>query len=150
MPSPPPTLFPLLRHANSFAISWLLLLFLNERPCLYCSILLLILFVSSCYWSDHCLFRFFDDFNAFFEPQYASGSSQCSSGPPSPAEARDGSLLMAALNDTTVALGSAALGELKRRVPSKSEWTSIGIHWIRSWLGTREWRVPCVDIKIRL
>src|SRR5947207_54156 len=31
--------------------------FLN-RPCVYCSVLLVILFLSSCHWSDRCFFDF--------------------------------------------------------------------------------------------
>src|ERR1700712_5882836 len=42
--------------------------FLN-RPCVYCSFLLLILFASSCHWSDHC---FFDFSSNWFEPRHTA------------------------------------------------------------------------------
>ena len=64
--------------------------------------------------------------------------------------AGEGSLLLAALNDTAMALGGTALEELKRRATPKSEWTGIGMQWMRSWLGSQEWRVPCLDVNIRL
>ena len=30
------------------------------------------------------------------------------------------------------------------------EWTGLGLEWLRSLLGKREWTLPCVDVKIRL
>jgi len=60
-----------------------------------------------------------------------------------------------ALNNTAAALAGAAMEEAKRRlasgvVPDRAEWTGIGVEWLRSLLGRREWRVPCVDITVRL
>jgi hypothetical protein len=122
--------------------------FLN-RPCVYCSFLLLILFASSCHWSDHC---FFDFSSNWFEPR------QQSSIPPEIANASgmsnqtldQVSIYAAALNNTAVALAGTALEEAKRRLAIRTEWTGIGVEWLRSLLGRREWRVPCVDVNIRL
>ncbi|KAI1002770.1 hypothetical protein K3495_g5432 [Podosphaera aphanis] len=55
-----------------------------------------------------------------------------------------------ALNSTAVALTGAALEEAKHRLAIKSTWTGIGVEWLRSLLGKREWRLPCVDVYIRL
>ena len=60
------------------------------------------------------------------------------------------SFLVAAVNDTVVALAGAAVEEVKRRVAPRPEWTGIGVEWMRSWLGAREWRLPCVDVYVRL
>jgi hypothetical protein len=51
------------------------------------------------------------------------------------------------LNTTASALASAAADELSRR---KAEWTGLGIEWLRSLLGKREWRIECMDVNIRL
>lgn len=32
----------------------------------------------------------------------------------------------------------------------EDEWTGIGLEWLRSLLGQREFTLPCVDVKIRL
>lgn len=32
----------------------------------------------------------------------------------------------------------------------QQEWTGIGIEWLRSLLGKREWTLPCVNVKVRL
>lgn len=63
----------------------------------------------------------------------------------------DASVWIGAMNNTVGALAEAAAEEAKRRLgSSRSEWTGIGLEWLRSLLGKREWRVPCVDIYVRL
>lgn len=122
--------------------------FLN-RPCVYCSFLLLILFASSCHWSDHC---FFDFSSNWFEPR------QPSSIPPEIINSsaltnqtfEQVSIYAGAMNNTAAALAGAALEEAKRRLATRAEWTGIGVEWLRSLLGRREWRLPCVDVYIRL
>lgn len=60
------------------------------------------------------------------------------------------SIYVGALNNTATALAGTALEEAKRRLAMRTEWTGIGVEWLRSLLGRREWRVPCVDVYIRL
>ena len=62
----------------------------------------------------------------------------------------DGSFLLAAINETASALAGAALEEMKRRMAYKAEWTGLGLGWMRSFLGARQWRVPCLDVYVRL
>ena len=62
----------------------------------------------------------------------------------------EGSFLITAINETASALAGAALEEMKRRMAYKTEWTGIGLGWMRSFLGARQWRVPCVDVYVRL
>ena len=60
------------------------------------------------------------------------------------------SIYVGALNNTAMALAGTALEEAKRKLAMRTEWTGIGVEWLRSLLGRREWRVPCVDVYIRL
>jgi len=123
--------------------------FLN-RPCVYCSFLLLILFASSCHWSDHC---FFDFSSNWFEPRPQSSLSLNSTTFTNNSTGDSFGKLevyVGALNNTAVALAGTALEEAKRRLAMRTEWTGIGVEWLRSLLGRREWRVPCVDVYIRL
>jgi len=30
------------------------------------------------------------------------------------------------------------------------QWAGFGLDWLRSLLGRREWRVPCVEVTVRL
>lgn len=137
-----------------FIVSFFFLTYFLNRPCVYCSVLLLILFVSSCYWSDHC---FFDIHSNWFEPRHLSSPlpnplTQASEWSRATGwySATETSFLATAINQTTTALAGAAVEELKRRVDIRPEWTGIGVEWIRSWLGAREWRLPCLDVYIRL
>ena len=54
------------------------------------------------------------------------------------------------MNDTARALGLVAFQEAQKALPGRPEWTGIGVGWLRSLRGRREWMVPCVDVKIRL
>lgn len=62
------------------------------------------------------------------------------------------------VNTTTKALTGAAVEETQRRLAMngtsarelRDEWTGIGLEWLRSLLGRREWTLPCVDVKVRL
>jgi hypothetical protein len=123
--------------------------FLN-RPCVYCSFLLLVLFASSCHWSDHC---FFDFSSNWFEPRgSASSPSLDFAGLSNSSNETLGQLgiYTGAINNTAFALAGTALEEAKRQVAMRTEWTGIGVEWLRSLLGRREWRLPCVDVYIRL
>jgi hypothetical protein len=123
--------------------------FLN-RPCVYCSFLLLILFASSCHWSDHC---FFDFSSNWFEPRHPSSvisPEVINSSALSNKTLEQISIYAGALNNTAAALAGTALEEAKRQFAMRTEWTGIGVEWLRSLLGRREWRVPCVDVYIRL
>ncbi|KOS23300.1 Uncharacterized protein ESCO_003401 [Escovopsis weberi] len=118
--------------------------FLN-RPCVYCSVLLLILFLTSCNWSDRCFFDFSS--NWFLSRPGALSPSL----PTHPAAADDASAFNATLtgmlNATARTLVGAAAEEM---VAMRPEWTGLGVEWLRNLLGKREWRVDCMDIYIRL
>lgn len=51
------------------------------------------------------------------------------------------------LNTTAGALAAAAAEQIAR---AKVEWTGLGLEWLRSLLGRREWRIDCLDLYIRL
>ncbi|KAF7548665.1 hypothetical protein G7Z17_g6897 [Cylindrodendrum hubeiense] len=117
--------------------------FLN-RPCVYCSILLLILFLTSCNWSDRC---FFDFGSNWFLPRPGSPSHALPTDVlPDSADLFNASVVEM-INSTATAMTNAALDAAAAR---KAEWTGLGIEWLRSLLGKREWRIDCMDIYIRL
>ena len=122
-----------------FVVTFFILTYLLNRPCVYCSALLLILFVSSCYWSDRCLLpNSLPHATDWLEP-IGYGHSE------------EGSYLVHAVNETATALASAVVEDVKHRLALQhSEWTGVGAGWMRNWLGARQWRVPCVDVYVRL
>ncbi|KFH48499.1 hypothetical protein ACRE_006950 [Hapsidospora chrysogenum ATCC 11550] len=102
--------------------------FLN-RPCVYCSLLLLVLFFTSCNWSDRCFFDFGSaDWFASRHPITADSITPALGDEPSTAVG------------TGLGLGGTMGGE----------WTGIGVEWLRSLLGRREWMVDCMNVKIKL
>ena len=130
--------------------------FLN-RPCVYCSFLLLILFASSCHWSDHCFFDFSSTSGFFVSPpsnsylvsNFSSSNSNITSfdnstSPTSMVE--DMLVFVDVLNSTAVNLAAAAMEDVK----FQPEWTGIGVGWLRSLLGRREWKLQCLDVTVRL
>ncbi|KAH8769045.1 bladder cancer-related protein BC10-domain-containing protein [Diaporthe sp. PMI_573] len=145
--------------------------FLN-RPCIYCSFLLLILFMTSCNWSDRC---FFDFSSNWFQPR--PGVSYFTDGTTSftcveagacaghgGADGGGAAALSAVENmtatanatylvakDTVNATANAMMGAAAEQVAqARSEWTGIGMEWLRNLLGKREWRIDCLDVYIRL
>ncbi|KAG6988587.1 aminopeptidase 2 [Physcia stellaris] len=151
---------------RSFILSFFLLTYTLNRPCIYCSILLAILFLSSCHWADHCFFPFSTSPAGWFEPRHVSSPISPSPSPNSSTPSSDfeaggktnmGEFIVNAVNETAIALAGAAVGEVKRRVLGGAggqgegrEWTGLGLEWVRSWLGAREWRVGCLDVYVRL
>lgn len=51
------------------------------------------------------------------------------------------------LNTTAGALATAATEKIAQ---TRVEWTGLGLEWLRSLLGRREWRIECLDLYIRL
>ncbi|XRM37912.1 hypothetical protein ABZX51_001356 [Aspergillus tubingensis] len=153
-----PLLFIPTNASPLFIISFVTLTYILHRPCIYCSALLLILFISSCHWSDKC---FFDLRGDWFSPRYSTALDTTASSNETLA-----SYVFETVNSTTKALAGAVVEEAQRRLAlngtlaaaastgtttsAHDEWTGIGLEWLRSLLGRREWTLPCVDVKVRL
>ncbi|ERF74002.1 hypothetical protein EPUS_03816 [Endocarpon pusillum Z07020] len=152
--------------------------FLN-RPCIYCSFLLLILFASSCHWSGRCFVDFSSSeggygYAEWFTPRLytirskesglSSGSTNISGNGDGMSDPGVADFLNTTINHTISALAGAAFEEARKRLApgsvlsssngdgsgGLSESAGIGLGWLRSLLGRSEWTLPCVDIKVRL
>lgn len=53
-------------------------------------------------------------------------------------------------NETGKVLGAVALQEMREVLGGRPEWTGIGLGWLRSLLGRKEWTIDCMNVKIRL
>ena len=161
-----PLLFIPANASPLFIISFVTLTYILHRPCIYCSALLLILFISSCHWSDRC---FFDLRGDWFSPPFTSSVTSetvqtTSSVVPHHITGHNEGLagyVLETVNATTKTLAGAVVEEAQRRLASngtfigageskQEEWTGIGLEWLRNLLGRREWTLPCVDVKVRL
>jgi hypothetical protein len=154
----------------------LILTYFLNRPCIYCSFLLIILFASSCHWSGRCIVDFSSQpatssgpghgYTEWFTPRIYSSRSKGdwqASNPVSngshlvEGDTGLGEFLSTAINHTISALGGAVLEDTRSRLGSLAPLSStlpesagIGLGWLRSLLGRSEWTLPCVDVKVRL
>ncbi len=150
-----PLLFIPTNASPAFIFLFFLCTYFLNRPCFYCSFLLLILFLTSCNWSDRC---FLDLGSNWFQPQppgsyiYLPIPGWKRGDPASGAASGDlnataSAVVAEMLNTTAGALATAATEQMAQ---AKVEWTGLGLEWLRSLLGRREWRIDCLDVYIRL
>lgn len=137
-----PLLFIPTNASPTFIFLFFICTYFLNRPCVYCSVLLLILFVTSCNWSDRCFFDFRS--NWFLSKPLTSSAGTNVESDEALVNATD---LAGMLNLTVKAATGAAADEIAAR---RAEWTGLGMEWLRSLLGRREWRIECMDICIRL
>ncbi|KND94282.1 hypothetical protein TOPH_00785 [Tolypocladium ophioglossoides CBS 100239] len=145
-PSWLPLLFIPTNASPAFIFLFFVCTYFLNRPCVYCSILLLILFLTSCNWSDRC---FFDFRSNWFLPRPGSSSDINTNATASSLDHDSvfNATVVEMANSTAKALAGAAADEIAAR---RAEWTGLGVEWLRSLLGRREWRIECMDIYIRL
>ncbi|KAK1239358.1 hypothetical protein MKX07_008846 [Trichoderma sp. CBMAI-0711] len=154
-----PLLFIPTNASPAFIFLFFICTYFLNRPCVYCSVLLVILFLTSCNWSDRCCF---DLSSNWFLPRppttttttltsttfttTASSSSPSLQLPPDHDHAFNATVVDM-LNTTAKAAARAAAEEI---AVLRNEWTGLGVEWLRNLLGKREWRIDCMDIYIRL
>lgn len=159
----------------AFIFTFLVCTYLINRPCVYCSFLLIILFTTSCNWSDHC---FIDFSGHWFQPRTftlsenalnstcsaASAASNvnatatagaCASCTGSHADLSElgGDIKAAATmvaNMVSSAMPTAVSTAGEKLARSNQEWTGLGFGWLRRLLGTTEWFVEGFGVYVRL
>ncbi|KAL5335288.1 hypothetical protein BJX70DRAFT_375481 [Aspergillus crustosus] len=173
-----PLLFIPTNASPLFLISFVTLTYLLHRPCIYCSALLIILFASTCNWSDRCFLNLRTDwFAARYAPADGFGGAAGQQQHPHNASVSSSLLgleneslagyVLDTVNSTAKALAGAVVDETQRRLGmdmgegeyssasggsgvSADELTGFGLAWLRSLVGKREWTLPCVDVKVRI
>ncbi|RFU82098.1 hypothetical protein TARUN_100 [Trichoderma arundinaceum] len=139
-----PLLFIPTNASPAFIFLFFICTYFLNRPCVYCSVLLLILFLTSCNWSDRC---FFDLGSNWFLPRPAAPAQF---SPPDDDRFHGHAFnesVVDMFNSTARAAARAAAEEI---AVLRNEWTGLGVEWLRTLLGKREWRIDCMDIYIRL
>jgi len=148
----------------------LALTYVLNRPCVYCSFLLVILFASSCHWSNRCFLDFSQQGEAtgsiasWFIPRLytTSGNADLRGRTNSTSDMSD--FLLDITNSTIIGLASAVKGSAsglmdgaRQKMASTAPLSStsaadagIGTHWLRYLIGRSEWTLPCVGVKIVL
>jgi hypothetical protein len=130
--------------------------YILQRPCIYCSLLLSIL-----------VFSLFDFHADWFEPRWSGSpiaitetATSFLSGNATFTEAivETASLAVAAINGTGGSLASVAIEEMKRKMATgggtsllaAASNSSSGFEWIRASLERRQFRIPCVEVIVRI
>ncbi|KAL7810736.1 bladder cancer-related protein BC10 domain-containing protein [Trichoderma aethiopicum] len=147
-----PLLFIPTNASPAFIFLFFICTYFLNRPCVYCSVLLVILFLTSCNWSDRCCF---DLSSNWFLPRPPATTATTSSSSPSGGAALLDHDHDHAFNDTVVDMlnttaKAAARAAAEEIAVLRNEWTGLGVEWLRNLLGKREWRIDCMDIYIRL
>ncbi|GAM83720.1 hypothetical protein ANO11243_017090 [Dothideomycetidae sp. 11243] len=127
-----PVLFFLANTSPFYFIIFVAATWYMNRPCLYCSFLLSILVISLYDWSGN----WFEPRQSFWYPEDDTSNTT--------AKGYNTGASIAA-----VEVVRAALGGFGRRVLGEERAIS-GAHWLRELVGRREWRVPCLEIAIRI
>ena len=114
--------------------------FLN-RPCVYCSLLLFILVVA-----------LFDFHTPWFEPPLSSGTTEPvlnGTSPLTETAFESAGILVTAANNTARAMIKAAIDGVKEKfvVEEQSGAAGASYEWVR---GLKEWRIPCLDVLVRI
>ncbi|EHK48843.1 hypothetical protein TRIATDRAFT_298151 [Trichoderma atroviride IMI 206040] len=139
-----PLLFIPTNASPAFILLFFICTYFLNRPCVYCSVLLLILFLTSCNWSDRC---FFDLGSNWFQPRPTASAPFLQDDETTSGSSAFNETVVDMLNSTATAAARAAAEEI---AVLRNEWTGVGFEWLRNMLGKREWRVDCMDIYIRL
>lgn len=129
--------------------------YMLNRPCLYCSLLLIILFATSCHWSKTCLIDF------SYVPVSEGGSGHATWFLPRIETVNEGrfnstnetlSYMASALVNTTI----AGLAETATRIKGRAMFLSASPGYITSTISTikelfrKEWVLPCIKTRLAL
>jgi hypothetical protein len=116
--------------------------FLN-RPCVYCSFLLAVLVIA-----------LFDFTTPWFEPPLSAGSSDHVLNGTSPLQntvAETASIFASAANQTVSAMVKAAVDGIRNKAMGAPQVSgTVTQEWVKGIFSRKEWRIPCLDVLVRL
>ncbi|KAK7208559.1 hypothetical protein BZA70DRAFT_54326 [Myxozyma melibiosi] len=130
-------LMPTTGASPHFLAVMLLLLFVLHRPCVYCSLILIALFSSTCYFADHC----FIDTNHgnLFLPRVFLPADLASK----PSAVFDALAEHAAIN-------ALARPLLRKSINATATLFNVSVNASAVVQAVREFKLPCVAVKVRL
>jgi hypothetical protein len=115
--------------------------FLN-RPCIYCSLLLFILVVA-----------LFDFHTPWFDAPLSDTADVTANATTNPIAGTSmletAAVFAQAANQTAQALVKAAVDGVRERAQGSAN-TTQGYEWVKGLMGKKEWRVPCLDVLVRI
>jgi len=131
--------------------------YILNRPCLYCSLLLIILFASSCYWSGNCIVDF------SYVPFEEGGSAQATWWLPQIYTMNEKRCSQAVKNETVAYLTSSlanrtassivhVAGRIREKVISQNVTAGhlSSMYSSTKELFRKEWTIPCIGTRVVL
>ncbi|KAF2243321.1 hypothetical protein BU26DRAFT_581444 [Trematosphaeria pertusa] len=140
-----PVLFFLLRTNASpvYLVLFISATYFLNRPCVYCSLLLFILVVA-----------LFDFHTPWFEAPLSSETTELALNGTTPF--RDtifetAGVFAQAANNTAQALIKTAIDGIRDKSTGVSGLNGgVNYEWVKGLVGKKEWRIPCLDVLIRI
>ncbi|KAF2146105.1 uncharacterized protein K452DRAFT_242648 [Aplosporella prunicola CBS 121167] len=138
-----PLLFFLTNASPVYLVLFISATYYLNRPCVYCSLLLAILVLA-----------LFDFNTSWFEPnskyhEHSANETASNSSLALDVAMETASVVASTLNDTAGALVSAAMDGMKRRRVPEVNISGNGLEWGKALL-KKEWKLPCLDVVVRL
>ncbi|KAF2688695.1 hypothetical protein K458DRAFT_359575 [Lentithecium fluviatile CBS 122367] len=139
-----PVLFFLLRTNASpvYLVLFITATYFLNRPCVYCSLLLFILVVA-----------LFDFQTPWFEAPLSSETAELALNGTTPF--RDtifetAGVFVQAANNTAQALIKSAVDGTREKGAASEVSNGQNYEWMKGLVGKKEWRIPCLDVLVRI
>ncbi|KAG2170693.1 hypothetical protein JADG_010432 [Aureobasidium aubasidani] len=110
-----------------------------NRPCVYCSLLLTVLVISV-----------YDFHNNWFEPQPDSSSSSHTGNSTTNALGDNISVTTSVIQSAAVSMAQSVADGFARKTGLNIQPQISVAEWLKEMIGKKEWRIPCIDVAVRL
>lgn len=110
-----------------------------HRPCLYCSLLLTVLIISV-----------YDFHNNWFEPQPDAASSLNAGNSTTSAVGESIAVATSALQSAAASVAQSVTEGFARKTGVDIQPQLSAAEWLKEVFGKKEWRIPCIDVAVRL
>ncbi|CAC9886413.1 unnamed protein product [Aureobasidium pullulans] len=110
-----------------------------NRPCVYCSLLLTVLVISV-----------YDFHNNWFEPQPDSSSSSHTGNSTTNALGDNISVATSVIQSAAASMAQSVADGFARKTGLDTQPQISVAEWLKEMIGKKEWRIPCIDVAVRL
>ena len=110
-----------------------------NRPCVYCSLLLTVLVISV-----------YDFHNNWFEPQPDSSSSAHATNSTTTALGDNIAVASSVIQSAAASIANTVADGFTKRTGLDLQPQISVAEWLKEMLGKKEWRIPCIDVAVRL
>jgi len=110
-----------------------------NRPCVYCSLLLTVLVISV-----------YDFHNNWFEPQPDSSSLSHTRNSTTTALGDNIAVASSVIQSAAASIAQSVADGFSKKTGLDPQPQISVAEWLKEMLGKKEWRIPCIDVAVRL